>query len=125
MSDPLLIKICGNKQSMPYSIVKLDQDLRLSILEKVGVYSVRFSIQEPRTLLATKEVLEMPSEMTSGRRTSAYKYYVNVRKIPDEKVLENTIVHELVHMRFPYLSHGPRYIAAWCSCCAKNPNETT
>ena len=55
---------------MPYSIVKLDQDLRLAILEKVGVYSVRFSIQEPRTLLATKEVLEMPSEMTSGRRTS-------------------------------------------------------
>ena len=36
---------------MPYSIVKLDQDLRLAILEKVGVYSVRFSIQEPRTLL--------------------------------------------------------------------------
>ena len=31
---------------MPYSIVKLDQDLRLAILEKVGVYSVRFSIQE-------------------------------------------------------------------------------
>ncbi len=120
MSDPLLIKICGNKQSMPYSIVKLDQDLRLAILEKVGVYSVRFSIQEPRTLLATKEVLEMPSEMTSGRRTSAYKYYgvsymyhnlvfINVRKIPDEKVLENTIVHELVHMRFPYLSHGKRF----------------
>ena len=90
---------------MPYSIVKLDQDLRLAILEKVGVYSVRFSIQEPRTLLATKEVLDMPSEMTSGRRTSAYKYYgvsymyhnlvfINVRKIPDEKVLENTIVHE-------------------------------
>ena len=84
---------------MPYSIVKLDQDLRLAILEKVGVYSVRFSIQEPRTLLATKEVLDMPSEMTSGRRTSAYKYYgvsymyhnlvfINVRKIPDEKVLE-------------------------------------
>ena len=39
---------------MPYSIVKLDQDLRLAILEKVGVYSVRFSIQEPHTMLATK-----------------------------------------------------------------------
>ena len=100
--------------------MKLDPDLRLEILEKVGVYSVRFSIREPHTVLSTKEVLQMPSEMTTGRRTSAYKYYgvsymyhnlvfINVRKIPDYKVLENTIVHELVHMRFPYLSHGRRF----------------
>ena len=59
-------------------------------------------------------------EMTEGRRTSAYKYYgvaylehnlvfINVRKTPDEKTLENTIVHELIHMRFPYLAHGKRF----------------
>ena len=48
---------------MPYSIVKLDQDLRLAILEKVGVYSVRFSIQEPRTLLATTPALVIGSEI--------------------------------------------------------------
>ena len=71
-------------------------------------------------LLATKEVLDAPKEMTEGRRTSAYKYYgvsylqhnlvfINVRKIPDEKTLENTIVHELIHMRFPYLAHGKRF----------------
>ena len=30
-------------------------------------------------------------------------------KIPDEKSLENTIVHELIHMRFPYMSHGKRF----------------
>ncbi len=100
--------------------MKLDPDLRLKILEKVGIYSNRFSIQEPRVLLSTKEVLEMPKEMTEGRRTSAYKYFgvsyllnnlifINVRKIPDEKTLENTIVHELIHMRFPYLSHGKRF----------------
>ncbi|MDI1495340.1 MAG: hypothetical protein K8823_648 [Cenarchaeum symbiont of Oopsacas minuta] len=100
--------------------MKLDPDMRLQILEKVGVYSARFSIQEPYIVLSTKEVLEMPVEITSGRRTTAYKYYgvsylshnlvfINVRKIPDEKVLENTIVHELVHMRFPYLSHGRRF----------------
>jgi hypothetical protein len=58
--------------------------------------------------------------MTEGRRTSAYKYYgvaylehnlvfINVRKTPDEKTLENTIVHELIHMRFPYLAHGKRF----------------
>ena len=100
--------------------MKLDHELKLKILEKVGVYSQRFSISEPMILLATKEVLDAPKEMTEGRRTSAYKYYgvsylqhnlvfINVRKIPDEKTLENTIVHELIHMRFPYLAHGKRF----------------
>lgn len=102
--------------------MKLDPELRLSILEKVGIYSARFSITEPRVLLTTREVLDAPRTMTAGRRTSAYKYYgvsylqhnvifINVRKIPSEKVLENTIVHELVHIRFPYMSHGNRFNA--------------
>ena len=71
-------------------------------------------------LLTTREVLDMPKEMTEGARTSAYKYLglsynkqsiivLNIRKISDEKDLENTIVHELVHQRFPYLSHGKRF----------------
>ena len=71
-------------------------------------------------LLTTKEVLEMPKEITAGRRTTAYKYYgvsymlhnlvfINVKKIPDEKALDNTIAHELVHLRFPYLAHGKRF----------------
>ncbi len=100
--------------------VKIDSNLRFTILEKTGIYANRFGIQEPKVLLTTKEVLEVPKEMTEGRRTSAYKYYgvsymqhnlifVNVRKMPDEKILENTIVHELIHMRFPYLSHGKRF----------------
>ena len=100
--------------------MKLDPDLQLEILEKVGIYSSRFSIPEPKVLLTTKEVLEMPKKMTEGRRTSAYKYYgisylqhnlifINVRKIEDEKNLENTLVHELIHMRFKYLSHGKRF----------------
>ena len=100
--------------------MKLGPDLKLQILEKVGIYSNRFSIPEPKILFVTKEVLDMPREMTEGCRTSAYKYYgvsylqhnlvfLNVRKIPDEKTLENTIVHELIHMRFPYLAHGKRF----------------
>ncbi len=100
--------------------MKLDPELRLQILEKIGIYSNRFSISEPHVLLSTKEVLDVPKEMTEGRRTSAYKYFgvsylnhnlifINVRKIPDEKTLENTIVHELIHMRFPYLAHGKRF----------------
>jgi hypothetical protein len=100
--------------------MRLDPDLRLSILEKVGIYSGRLAISEPRVLLSTREVLEMPKEITSGRRTTAYKYYgvsyllhnlvfINVKKIPDEKALDHTISHELVHLRFPYLSHGKRF----------------
>ena len=100
--------------------MKLDPDLRLRIYEKVGIYTSRFSIQEPKVLLTTREVLDMPREMTEGARTSAYKYlglsynkqnliFINVRKISSETDLENTIVHELIHQRFPYLSHGKRF----------------
>jgi predicted metal-dependent hydrolase len=100
--------------------MRLDADLRLKILEKIGIYSNRFGIPEPKILFTSKEVLEMPKEITQGRRTSAYKYlgvsylqhnlvFINMRRIPDEKTLENTIVHELIHMRFPYLSHGKRF----------------
>jgi len=64
--------------------------------------------------------MNAPKEITQGCRTTAYKYYgvsymekntifINVKKIPDEKTLENTIVHELIHQRFPYLSHGKRF----------------
>ena len=100
--------------------MRLDPDLRLKIYEKVGMYANRFSIPEPKVLLTTREVLDMPREMTDGARTSAYKYlglsynrqsliFLNIRKISDEKDLENTIVHELIHQRFPYLSHGKRF----------------
>ena len=100
--------------------MKLEPDLRLRIFEKVGIYAKRFSIPEPKVLLSTREVLDMPREITEGARTSAYKYlglsynkqsliFINVRKISNEKDLENTIVHELIHQRFPYLSHGKRF----------------
>ena len=100
--------------------MRLDPDLRLRIYEIAGIYASRFSIPEPKVLLATREVLDMPKEMTEGARTSAYKYlglsynkqsliFINVRKVSNEKDLENTIVHELIHQRFPYLSHGKRF----------------
>ena len=105
---------------MALCYVKLDPDLRLGIYEKVGIYASRFSISEPKVLLTTREVLDMPREITEGGRTSAYKYlglsynkqnliFINVRKISNDKDLENTIVHELIHQRFPYLSHGKRF----------------
>ena len=100
--------------------MKLEPEIKLQILEKVGIYANRFSIPEPKVLFTPKEVLNEPKELTEGRRTTAYKYYgisymqsnlifLNVKKIPDEKTLENTIVHELIHMRFPYLAHGKRF----------------
>ena len=100
--------------------MKLTPDLKLKIHEMSGIYSNRFSIPEPKILLTTREVLDMPKDMTEGARTSAYKYlglsynkqsliFINVRKISNEKDLENTIVHELIHQRFPYLSHGKRF----------------
>lgn len=100
--------------------MKLDPDLKFKILEMAGIYSNRFGIPEPKIVLTTKEVLELPRVITEGRRTSAYKYlgvsylhhnvvFINVKKMPDEKVLENTVVHELIHMRFKYLSHGKRF----------------
>ena len=44
--------------------VKLEPDLRLKIYEKVGIYANRFSIAEPKVLLTTREVLDMPREIT-------------------------------------------------------------
>jgi len=52
--------------------VRLDPDLRLRIYEIAGIYASRFSIPEPKVLLTTREVLDMPKEMTEGARTSAY-----------------------------------------------------
>ena len=58
--------------------MKLDPDLRLGICEKVGIYAKRFSIPEPKILLTTREVLDMPREMTEGARTSAiYNIWVS------------------------------------------------
>lgn len=102
--------------------MELDPALRLRVLETAGIYAARLAVPEPRVLMTQKEVLEAPRESTRGRRTSAYKYYgvaylehgmifVNVRKIPDERELERTVAHEMVHMRFPYLSHGKRFNA--------------
>ena len=84
--------------------MKLDPDLRLVIYEKIGIYADHFSIPEPKVLLTTREVLDMPKEMTEGGRTSAYKYlglsynnqsliFINVRKISNEKDLELSLIH--------------------------------
>ena len=52
--------------------MKLDDELRLSILEKVGVYSNRFSITVPKVLFPTSELLAELKEVTHCTRTTAY-----------------------------------------------------
>jgi len=86
--------------------VKLDPDLKLELLEKAGIYSNRLSIDEPKIVFKTKEVLAMPKQITEGRRTTAYKYYgityldhnlvfLNIRKIPDEKTIEGVMPNSI------------------------------
>jgi len=40
--------------------MKLDPDMRLRIYEMIGMYASRFCIPEPKILLTTREVLDMP-----------------------------------------------------------------
>jgi len=89
--------------------------------EQMGIVDI------PRLVLTTKDVLNMPVEKTVGRRTSAYKFlgvcyrdaktiFVNIRhkaikRLKGSKVgtAEETLIHELVHYRFTYLSHGKEF----------------
>jgi hypothetical protein len=68
----------------------------------------------PDLMLTTREVLDMPVELTEGRRTSAYKHlgvcyvfactiFINVRAHKTLADMRDTIVHELCHYRWPYL----------------------
>lgn len=97
--------------------MKKTPSIQIFIEEKVAKYCKQLSINRPTILTKTRQIKDLPKDMTRGRRTSAYKYYgvsyisyntvfLNVRKITNRKSLDNTIRHELVHMRFPYLSHG-------------------
>lgn len=99
--------------------MKLTEHIRQYTVEKFNAFSKQLCV-EPKLLLTTKEVLQLPKEITQGRRTTAYKYFgvsylgsnivfINVKRIQRKKNLVNTIAHELVHIRFPYLSHGDKF----------------
>ncbi|HEC65995.1 MAG TPA: hypothetical protein ENI23_11940 [bacterium] len=80
-------------------------------------YCEQCSMETPFLWFTTREVKDAPASWTKGRRTSAYHYYgvtyhganavfINVRLHKTRKSIQNTVSHELVHLRFPYLSHG-------------------
>ena len=93
------------------------------IEEKVREYGQQIGVRSPdmpKVVFSRKEVLSIPKELTSGRRTVTHKYLgicfrraktilINVKKHTSHEDLKHTIVHELVHYRFRYLKHGMRF----------------
>ena len=53
--------------------MKLDDELRLVILDKVGIYSKRFSTPEPQVFFTNKEVMTAPKEITDEVRDKVQK----------------------------------------------------
>ncbi len=97
--------------------MRLTPNLEDWIDNQVTKYSTQLSIAKPKYVLRVKDVLTLPKEITRGRRTSAYRYYgvaylkhntvfFNVKRSNSLRKLQETIAHELVHLRFPYLNHG-------------------
>ena len=95
-----------------------------SVLRFIEQWTLQFSkqltVEPPLLWFKTKEVLDAPIEHTRGRRTSAYKYlgvtyqslgavFLNIRRMKKRKQLKYVIAHELIHYRFPYLSHGDKF----------------
>ena len=89
--------------------------------ERLEHYSRMASLSFTPTLITrTRDVMEMPLKYTIGRRTSAYKYFgvcyskgktifINLRLHSSRKSIDRTVAHEIVHIRYPYLSHGEQF----------------
>jgi|SRR5215217_791294 len=90
------------------------------IYKEMWKYSIQIGISErelPNLIFTKKEVLGIPQ--TVGRRnTRRYRgvfyqeintIFLNVKMFDKRERLRHTIIHELVHKRFPYMSHGPEF----------------
>jgi hypothetical protein len=87
---------------------------------EVTKYCNQLGIQEydfPILVFTPKQVLEMPKNFTRGFRSVLHRYYgicfyqaktifLHLHRIKNQNKLRKIIVHELVHYRFPHLSHG-------------------
>jgi hypothetical protein len=105
--------------------MKLTDSKRSWVTQEFNKYARQIGIPTelmPDLMLTTREVKDMPIELTEGRRTSAYKHFgvcfvfactifINVRAHKTIAGIRDTIVHELVHYRFPYMpwNNGPLY----------------
>ena len=65
--------------------MRLDPDLKWQILERVSIYSGRLSIAEPRVLLTTRDVLEVPRQMTRVTLIENFASHAAVQEFVDVK----------------------------------------
>jgi hypothetical protein len=103
--------------------LKLTEYRKALVLNQFRKYAEQIGITErdiPSIVFTRKEVLEMPKELTAGRRTVTHKclgicfrrartILIHVKKHRSLQELRHTIVHELVHYRFSYLKHGKKF----------------
>jgi predicted metal-dependent hydrolase len=106
--------------------MELDESRRRWIYRKLNKYCRQIGLtrfQKPIVLL-DKEIEEAPKFMTNwppmktkdvakaatyGGISQNLFTFINVKGHDTVEDLEDTIVHELVHVRFPKLQHGKRY----------------
>jgi len=101
--------------------LKIKPNIRDYTQERLEYYTKLANLPWMPTLITrTREVYAMPVRLTKGRRTSAYKYhgvcynkaktiFVNIRLHHSRKSIEHTVAHEIIHMRYPYMSHGDAF----------------
>lgn len=106
--------------------MELDEHRRLWIMRKFNKYSKQIGLtrfQKPIIVL-DKQIQEVPVHMTNWSGTKLKDVakgatyggvsqnlftFINVSRHDSIEDLEDTIVHELVHIRFPKLEHGKQY----------------
>ena len=88
--------------------------------QKLKHYITLTHVPQPILAVRTREILDMPLKYTKGRRTSAYKYwgvcyqqantlFINIKRHKSRKEIDNTVAHEIIHLRYPYLAHGEKF----------------
>jgi predicted metal-dependent hydrolase len=106
--------------------MELDEPRRRWIMRKISKYCKQIGLtrfQKPIILL-DNEIKQVPSHMTNwppmktkdvmkgatyGGVSQNLFTFINVKGHDSASDLEDTIVHELVHVRFPRLLHGKTY----------------
>lgn len=60
-------------------------------------------------VLPEKEGSELNDDVYGKYFPAADLLYLNINEIPDYEKLEYTIVHELIHVKYPKLKHGVEF----------------
>ena len=102
-------------------IMKLTKAVKSYVEEKwLPIYCNQLKVSIPDIVYRHCDVMRLPKNITNGRRYSARKYlgvcymydgiiFINVKKFQSIVRLKRTLAHELIHLRFPHLSHGREF----------------